>query len=110
MFAVRVVNAASVRFYVGAIVSCPKRVIFLLPTLPLISQNIPHIKAVHVSISITLSCLVCFSKGRNVLVNLIPYNPTYAPGSEEFQEPTEEALQKFRTIVHEHGLLVTIRR
>ncbi|CAM9237946.1 unnamed protein product, partial [Pylaiella littoralis] len=49
-------------------------------------------------------------KGRNVLVNLIPYNPTYAPGSEEFQEPTEEALQKFRAIVHEHGLLVTIRR
>ncbi|CBJ29779.1 conserved unknown protein [Ectocarpus siliculosus] len=49
-------------------------------------------------------------KGRNVLVNLIPYNPTYAPGSEEFKEPTEEALQKFRAIVHEHGLLVTIRR
>ncbi|CAM9117469.1 unnamed protein product [Ectocarpus sp. 12 AP-2014] len=49
-------------------------------------------------------------KGRNVLVNLIPYNPTYSPGSEEFKEPTEEALQKFRAIVHEHGLLVTIRR
>lgn len=45
-----------------------------------------------------------------MLVNLIPYNPTYAPGSEEFKEPTEEALQKFRAIVHEHGLLVTIRR
>lgn len=45
-----------------------------------------------------------------MLVNLIPYNPTYAPGSEEFQEPTEEALQTFRNIVHEHGLLVTIRR
>ncbi len=51
-----------------------------------------------------------FCQGRNVLVNLIPYNPTYAPGSEEFQEPTEEALQRFRSIVHEHGLLVTIRR
>eukprot|EP00903_Cladosiphon_okamuranus_P010766 g10172.t1 len=49
-------------------------------------------------------------KGRNVLVNLIPYNPTYAPGSEEFREPTEEALQKFKAIVYEHGLLVTIRR
>ncbi|CAN0386454.1 unnamed protein product, partial [Laminaria digitata] len=49
-------------------------------------------------------------QGRNVLVNLIPYNPTYAPGSEEFQEPTEEALQTFKAIVHEHGLLVTIRR
>ena len=49
-------------------------------------------------------------QGRNVLVNLIPYNPTYAPGSEEFQEPTEEALQSFKAIVHEHGLLVTIRR
>ncbi|CAN0227997.1 unnamed protein product, partial [Hapterophycus canaliculatus] len=48
--------------------------------------------------------------GRNVLVNLIPYNPTYAPGSEEFKEPTEEALQKFKAIVYEHGLLVTIRR
>lgn len=43
-------------------------------------------------------------------MNLIPYNPTYAPGSEEFKEPTEEALQKFKTIVHDHGLLVTIRR
>lgn len=50
------------------------------------------------------------SQGRNVLVNLIPYNPTYAPGSEEFKEPTEEALQKFKAIVYEHGLLVTIRR
>lgn len=45
-----------------------------------------------------------------MVVNLIPYNPTYAPGSEEFQEPTEEALQTFKSIVHAHGLLVTIRR
>lgn len=45
-----------------------------------------------------------------MLVNLIPYNPTYAPGSEEFKEPTEEALQKFKAIVYDYGLLVTIRR
>ncbi|CAM9674735.1 unnamed protein product, partial [Discosporangium mesarthrocarpum] len=48
-------------------------------------------------------------QGKNVLVNLIPYNPT-AAGSEDFKEPTEEVLQSFRNVVAGFGLLVTIRR
>jgi len=47
-------------------------------------------------------------QGKNVVVNLIPYNPTLVKAS--FVPPTNDALQKFEKIVIEYGLLTTVRR
>jgi len=47
--------------------------------------------------------------GRNVFINLIPYNPTDVAAN--FVPPTNESLNEFEQIIkHEYNLLVTIRR
>eukprot|EP01062_Namystynia_karyoxenos_P065333 TRINITY_DN5885_c0_g1_i1.p1 TRINITY_DN5885_c0_g1~~TRINITY_DN5885_c0_g1_i1.p1 ORF type:complete len:485 (+),score=148.02 TRINITY_DN5885_c0_g1_i1:105-1457(+) len=48
-------------------------------------------------------------RGRRVVVNLIPYNPTDV--TDAFQEPSEEAVEAmYRVLCHGYGLKCTIRK
>ncbi|CAN0029361.1 unnamed protein product, partial [Heterosigma akashiwo] len=46
-------------------------------------------------------------QGKNVTVNLIPYNPTSV--DEEFQPPSDQETEEFRATVASYGLLTTVR-
>lgn len=49
-------------------------------------------------------------QGRDVVLNLIPWNPVYSPGI-AFQAPEARALQDFRNaVVGSSGIRVTIRQ
>lgn len=48
--------------------------------------------------------------GRNMIVNLIPWNPIYSPGM-KLEAPGAERLAEFQRIVREdHGIFCTVRQ
>ena len=48
--------------------------------------------------------------GRNMIVNLIPWNPVYSPGM-KLEAPGAEGLAEFQRIVREeHGIFCTVRQ
>ncbi len=49
-------------------------------------------------------------QGRDVVINLIPWNPVYSPGM-PYSAPSVDAASRFRTIVKtEYGLPCTVRK
>ncbi|GMH42476.1 hypothetical protein BSKO_10395 [Bryopsis sp. KO-2023] len=48
-------------------------------------------------------------KGRNVTLNLIPFNPVYAEGV-DFEPPSVQQVEKFQKLVHSCGVHCTIRQ
>ena len=49
-------------------------------------------------------------KGRNMIVNLIPWNPVYSPGM-QLKAPGDERVAEFQRIVREHyGIFCTVRQ
>ena len=62
----------------------------------------------------TVACaaqLAQLMRGRDVTVNLIPYNPTYNPRLEQpHRAPTHEAVQRFQDMLYKAGLRATVRK
>ena len=49
-------------------------------------------------------------KGRNMIVNLIPWNPVYSPGM-QLEAPGSERVAEFQRIVREHyDIFCTVRQ
>lgn len=48
--------------------------------------------------------------GRNVKLNLIPYNPNFAVGIMEFQEPSPERVERFMKQLRNAGIFTTLRK
>ena len=49
-------------------------------------------------------------KGRNMIVNLIPWNPIYSPGM-QLEAPEDKRVAEFQRIVREeHGIFCTVRQ